>query len=213
MASFPHPVGNKSSWPLVFPNFLAEKHPGKGKILGGKWCFGALLLGQKEQQEQQGCRGSACVAVWDLVTHGDPRVGMSCAHPLAASPLPSPSLRFMDLEQSNANPLGAARATGKKGQACAGSCPPAQQPRHQRLQEHSNPEEAQAGKKPGAKLKSGSCSPTCITLVHWHACVQLPMQMCVSMRLCKPLDAAHSCANTHKLVRSCACLQAPMSNP
>lgn len=40
-------------------------------------------------------------------------------------------------------------------------------------------------KEAGAKLQSGSCSPMCITLVRWHACVQVLMQMRVRVPTCE----------------------------
>lgn len=123
MASFPHPMGNKTSWPLVFPTFLAEKPPAKGENIGGKWWFGALLLGWEQDGASTGTHGDAGAALtWPSGTHSPMgTLGWGCCIPPPRGPIPSPILRLVDLAQSDANPAGAAGAAGKKGQACSGS--------------------------------------------------------------------------------------------
>lgn len=156
----------------ISPFFLAEKHPAKGKIPGENGGLGlCCLVGSRTEP----ALGRA--VMWWAVLCGRPGpahpwgpLGGDVPSPLG--PIPSLSLRVMDVEQSDANPVGAARATGKKGQACSSSRhqpPPPPQPWHWWLQEHSNPEEAQAGRKPEPSCSLAAAAP-CAS----HLCAGTP---------------------------------------
>lgn len=129
-------------------------------------------------QDVWGCGKQCCVSVWDALTCGDTQVGMFCSPQTLShvSDSNSPIWSWlMPVLQEQPEPQGRRVWPAPE------------------LQQHSHPEEAQAGKKLGPRLESGSC-------------MQTPVRLCVSMCLCTTFMEQASSRHVCKHPRATAIL-------